>query len=123
VSLKLTQRQLDALREDAIEEGRSKERQEQTARSMERSFKRTHVLPPQAPVFTTIGDLKLSTDDGRHFHHHAEIIEIQTVLDDGSTLRDGEIWAKFKLFDGGTGGSRLKVSDRVLILAGTGFVN
>jgi hypothetical protein len=70
VSLKLTQRQLDALREDAIEEGRSKERQEQTARSMERSFKRTHVLPPQAPVFTTIGDLKpgtiiLSTDDGR----------------------------------------------------------
>lgn len=125
MSLKITQRQLDALRTDAVEEGRDIERRERIQRDIERSMARQRWVG--RIEFATWADARpgtvlLATDNGRDFYKYARIEEIHesgAVMPSGHIVRDGHRWVEYTLMQGGSGGSTVRPEDRIMVVGGT----
>lgn len=107
-----------------MEEGRKAERSERLKYDMDRIFARVHVWEHESVVLTTMGDVKegtvfVATDDGRDFVQAG--IAMRVLRDgEGMSLKEGERWLTVERPDSSTSGSRVKLTDTVLILAGTG---
>lgn len=124
MSLRLSQRQLDALRADAIEEGRTMQRREDIQRMLDRTFAR----PPWEGriAFATWADARqgtvlLATDDGRSFYKYARIERVVPEGEDtgNGRWRDGNLWVEYTLMEGGTGGLTVKPDERIMVIGDT----
>jgi hypothetical protein len=121
MALRFTQRQLDALREDAIKEGRSLELRERTQRICDDIFSREHVREEDV-VWSSVsalseGEHLVATDDGVSFYRAGTVANVFGPGDTGGTLvGDGERWVVIESMNGrGRSGSRMKIDQNVLI--------
>lgn len=124
MNLRLTQRQLDALRADAIEEGRSIERRESIQRDIDRSMSRQRWYGRvEFAVWADAceGTVLIATEDGSGFYKYARIERVLSEGEDtgSGTVRDGHMWVEYTLFQGGTGGSTVRPTDRIVVMGGT----
>lgn len=125
MSIKLSQRQLDALREDAIEEGRSRQRHEDIQRNIERFQARMRWVGPigfARWIDAREGTVLLATDDGSSFYKYARI---ERVVGSGQetgrgVVRDGYLWIEYTLLPKlSTGGSTVQPDERIMVIPST----
>lgn len=116
--MKISERDLEALRSGIREQERADIIREETRRTMERTMARKSVRNPRLRPAWNVGEGSIiaSCDGGNFFYAWARVL-------DATRKDDGNIWLNYELFAGGTGGSTFRPSDVILLgdLPGAGI--